>query len=66
MDERKKNLILGQEKEGKLPESCMNGFQRLLITTNFNPIHVEEIDFLFYSVIIFEVHLDFKSHSSIS
>ncbi|CAF0895510.1 unnamed protein product [Adineta steineri] len=28
----------GQETEGKLPESCMQGFQHLLITTNFNPV----------------------------
>lgn len=34
------NIHLGQETEGKLPESCVNGFQSLLISTNFNPIHV--------------------------
>lgn len=30
----------GQETEGKLPESCMKGLQSLLISTNFNPIHL--------------------------
>ena len=35
-----RKLILGQETEGKLPEICMKGFQRLLITFNYNPIHV--------------------------
>ncbi|CAF3447993.1 unnamed protein product [Rotaria sp. Silwood2] len=34
------NLFPGQETEGKLPESCMQGFQRLLITINFNPVHL--------------------------
>lgn len=33
-------FIPGQETESKLPESCIQGFQRLLITTNFNPIYV--------------------------
>lgn len=35
-------FVSGQETEGKLPELCMKGFQRLLITTNFNPIHVDK------------------------
>ncbi|UJR22550.1 hypothetical protein I4U23_025599 [Adineta vaga] len=30
----------GQETESKLPESCIAGFQQLLITTNFNPVHL--------------------------
>ncbi|CAF1168043.1 unnamed protein product [Rotaria sordida] len=33
----------GQETEGKLPESCVQGFQRLLITINFNPVHLLNI-----------------------
>ena len=33
-------FIPGQETESKLPESCIKGFQRLLIITNFNPVHV--------------------------
>ena len=34
-------FIPGQETESKLPESCIKGFQRLLTTTNFNPVYVE-------------------------
>lgn len=33
-------FIPGHETESKLPESCIKGFQRLLITTDFNPVHV--------------------------